>query len=274
MCQQPGGDFLNYVDKNLEFTEQNQEVNLDDSNGRAIWALGYITTLHNFLPAELIAETAEIINRALPHIRSMHSTRAMAFSIKGLYNYYSARKPAEIKPVIKTLAERIKAMYKHEADTTWNWYESYLTYGNSVLPESMLYAWRITGDEKYKKVAYESFDFLLSKIFNERGIEVISNRGWLKKGEKQAKYGEQPIDVAYTILALAQFYKDSGDEKYHDMMVTAFNWFLGHNRLNQIVYNPCTGGCYDGLEEDHVNLNQGAESVASYLMARFALEGK
>ena len=273
MCQQPGGDFLNYVDKNLQFTDQNQEVNLDDSNGRAIWALGYITTLHEILPADLIEETISIINRALPHIHSMHSTRSMAFSIKGLYHYYSAQKVAEVKPVIQTLAERIKAMYKHEAGTTWNWFESYLTYGNSIMPEAMLYAWRITGDKKYKKVAYESFDFLLSKIFNERGIEVISNRGWLQKGDKQAKYGEQPIDVAYTIMALAEFYEDSGNESYHDKMVTAFNWFLGHNRLNQIVYNPCTGGCYDGLEEDHVNLNQGAESVASYLMARFAMEG-
>jgi hypothetical protein len=55
-------------------------------------------------------------------------------------------------------------------------------------------------------------------------------------------------------------------------METAFNWFLGNNRLHQIVYNPCTGGCYDGLEETHVNLNQGAESTVSYLMARLTIE--
>ena len=55
-------------------------------------------------------------------------------------------------------------------------------------------------------------------------------------------------------------------------MNTAFNWFLGNNRLHQIIYNPCTGGCYDGLEETHVNLNQGAESTVSYLMARLTME--
>ena len=55
-------------------------------------------------------------------------------------------------------------------------------------------------------------------------------------------------------------------------MNTAFEWFLGKNHLNQIVYNPKTGGCYDGLEENHVNLNQGAESTVSYLMARLVFE--
>ncbi len=62
------------------------------------------------------------------------------------------------------------------------------------------------------------------------------------------------------------------DEDYRMKMETAFNWFLGNNRLHQIIYNPCTGGCYDGLEETHVNLNQGAESTVSYLMARLTVE--
>jgi hypothetical protein len=26
-----------------------------------------------------------------------------------------------------------------------------------------------------------------------------------------------------------------------------------NNHLHQIIYNPCTGGCYDGLEENYVN---------------------
>jgi hypothetical protein len=84
--------------------------------------------------------------------------------------------------------------------------------------------------------------------------------------------GEQPIDVAYTILALSTFYDAFKDEKYLKKMKIAFDWFLGKNHLNHIIYNPCTGGCYDGLEEDYINLNQGAESTVSYLMARLTLE--
>ena len=55
-------------------------------------------------------------------------------------------------------------------------------------------------------------------------------------------------------------------------METAFNWFLGSNRLHQIMYNPCTSGCYDGLEDAYVNINQEAEATISYLMARLTIE--
>ncbi len=73
-------------------------------------------------------------------------------------------------------------------------------------------------------------------------------------------------------MTLSKFYDAFADEDYLIKMETAFNWFLGNNRLHQIIYNPCTGGCYDGLEETHVNLNQGAESTISYLMARLTVD--
>ena len=163
-------------------------------------------------------------------------------------------------------------MYKHESCEKWEWFEGYLTYANSILPEAMLYAWLLTGETIYKEIALTSLNFLLSKTFNENGIEVISNKNWLQKGQKAEHIGEQPIDVAYTIMTLSKFYEVFRDNIYLENLLTAFDWFLGKNRLHQIIYNPCTGGCYDGLEETHVNLNQGAESTVSYLMARFTIE--
>ena len=51
-CLQPEGYFLNYVDENKKFTKQNSE-NLADSNGRAIWALGYLVSISDLLPPQL-----------------------------------------------------------------------------------------------------------------------------------------------------------------------------------------------------------------------------
>ena len=271
-CQQPDGKFLNYIDKNNQFTDQNSEVNLDDSNGRAIWSLGYIISLIGQLPVEILAEADRIIEKAIPNLVSIHSTRSMAFAIKGIYYYHRTIKSPENVNLVKEFADRMVEMYKYESDTKWEWFESYLTYGNTILPEAMLYAWLLTGDVVYKDIAISSFNFVLSQTFNENGIEVISNKKWLQKGQQMEQFGEQPIDVAYTIMALSKFYDVFGIEEYRLKLEIAFNWFLGENRLHQIIYNPCTGGCYDGLEEKQVNLNQGAESTVSYLMSRLTIE--
>jgi uncharacterized protein YyaL (SSP411 family) len=196
----------------------------------------------------------------------------MGFVIKGLCYSNQIKKSVANSQLIKELANRMVQMYRHEAMKGWEWFESYLTYGNSILPEALLSAYAETGEPSYKEIAKSSFDFLLSVMFDEERIKVVSNQGWHHKGVLSNKFGEQPVDVAYTILALGRFYDIFEDPAYLKKMETAFNWFLGKNHLHQIIYNPCTGGCYDGLEEHHINLNQGAESTVSYLLARLTVE--
>jgi len=271
-CQQPKGNFLNYMDKVKRFTSQNVITNLDDSNGRAIWALGYILSLKELLPDEIRFKAALLFERSMHNMAGIHSTRAMAFAIKGLFYYQNATPKPDVLEMLVLLSDRLFQMYKSESSKDWQWFESYLTYANSILPEAMLYAWLITGNKAYEETAVNSLQFLLSKTFNKNGIEVISNRKWLLKGEYAEPFGEQPIDVAYTIMTLNAFFNVFKKEEYRLKIITAFNWFLGENRLHQIVYNPSTGGCYDGLEEYNVNLNQGAESTLSYLMARITIE--
>lgn len=270
-CQQPDGSFLNYADVNKKFTDQNTNENLEDSCGRGMWALGYVISLANILPAEMITKAENIFQTTLPLTKNMYSTRAMAFVIKGLYYYNRHVKDTDTLIYMKMFADRMVQMYRHEADENWKWFEGYLTYANSVLPEALLLCYAITGNEVYGEVAKESFDFLLSHTFDKDSINIISNRSWLVKGGKRERFGEQPIDVAYTILALRKFHDIYKSEEYLNKMEIAFNWFLGNNHLQHIIYNPCTGGCFDGLEEHSVNLNQGAESTVSYAMARLTI---
>ena len=270
-CQQGDGRFLNYVDENGNFTRQNDDANLADANGRAVWALGYLVSLRELLPVALVEEAISIIQKTLPNVVRVYSTRAMAFIIKGLYYSNLKNEDDTCTVLISLLADRLLQMYRHEASDKWRWFESYLTYGNSLLPEAMLCAWLATGTLEYKNIAKSSFDFLITKIFDGNTIKAISNKFWLIRGneKEQARLGgEQPIEIAYTIMALDKFINVFNSLEYLDKLRNAFSWFLGNNHLHRIVYNPCTGGCYDGLEEHNVNLNQGAESTLSYLISR------
>lgn len=276
-CQRNNGLFLNYVSEEQKFTKQNSEVNLEDSNGRAIWALGYAFNLMEEgidLDISFLQNMTASIKQFNQKVEHFKSPRALAFTIKGLYFFNLKWNDIKINNIINDAANKLAELYDFHSEKDWNWFEPYLTYANSVLPESLLYAWRVTDDNRFKLIAKESFDFLLTKLFKDDTMRVISNQNWLMKGFEEDAYvgGEQPIDVAYTILALKQFNMVFPFEDYDEKMEIAFSWFLGNNQLKQIIYNPCTGGCHDGLEEHNVNLNQGAESTVSYLLSRFAFE--
>ncbi|WP_289292663.1 MULTISPECIES: glycosyltransferase [Bacteroides] len=271
-CQQPDGSFLNYIDKNHTFTNQNKVVGLEDSNGRGIWALGYFIFYGRLFPDSWVEEARVVLQNTFQQIRWMKSLRSIAFALKGLY-YYNLMYPSdEVQELIRLSADKLARCYRLTAKGKWNWFETYLTYDNSILPEAMLLAYLATEDDTYKTIARKSFDFLLEKLFPEDHIRVVSNQGWMHKEKECHKYGEQPVDVAGCVIALSVFYRVFPEEEYLIRQRIAFNWFLGHNQLHQIVYNPATGGCYDGLEENNVNLNQGAESTTCYLMARMSLE--
>ncbi len=273
-CFQTNGYFLNYVNEDQKFTKQNSE-NLEDANGRAIWALGYLIAMKSIVPLNLYNDTLITLDLALKNVHTIHSTRAMAFIIKGIYYSDLTYHSSTNINLLNQFTDKLVQMYQHEKNDNWFWFESYLTYANSILPEAMLCAYLSTGNSMYKEIAEKSFGFLLSKIFTNNTIKVISNKGWLKNTEELNPTilgGEQPIDVAYTIIALHKFYTVFEDKKYLEKMKIGFSWFHGNNHLSQIIYNPCTGGCYDGLEDHYINLNQGAESTVSYLMARLTME--
>lgn len=273
-CQLDNGTFLNYVNKYGVFTEQNEEVNLQDANGRCIWALGSFIALESKLPTPLqliIKQAKDSFDRFIKNIHEFHSPRALAFYIKGVYKRFSTE--TNFTMDVKSVAQKLANMYLHESKGNWKWYESYMTYGNSVLPEAMLMAYCMTNEGQYKTIALESFDFLLNQLYRGGKFNIISNLTWLNKGDSvddMPKGGQQPIDVAYTILALKTFDSYFPDRGYDKKMHVAFNWFLGKNHLNQSVYNHSTKGCHDGIENNNINLNQGAESTISYLMSRLA----
>ncbi|MFA5298099.1 MAG: glycosyl transferase family 1, partial [Lutibacter sp.] len=251
---------------------KNDYVNLEDSNARAIWALGTVISLKKHLPEIIVNRARLCFLNSSQWLGNILSPRAIGFVIKGLYLYYTAEQDKNAISIIEKLSKNLITNYDINAIKDWKWFENYLTYANSILPEAMLYSYLVTGNKSYKRVAIESFDFLLSKMFVNDHFKVISNKGWYQKDTIPNQYGEQPIDVSYTIQTLAVFYNIFQDPKYKSMMQTAFNWFLGKNHLNQIMYDPNTGGCYDGLEKENVNLNQGAESTVCYLTAHIIME--
>ena len=133
-------------------------------------------------------------------------------------------------------------------------------------------AYATTGDKKYLNVGKNTLDFLIEKSTIKDIFMPIGQAGWYHQSGRRYKYDQQPEEVRAIVYALKAGYEVTGDESYHQLMRKAFYWFLGDNSLHQVVYDQSTGGCYDGVGRKVINLNQGAESTISYLIARLAFD--
>ena len=84
---------------------------------------------------------------------------------------------------------------------------------------------------------------------------------------ERAQFDQQPIEAHATVSACIEAYHATEDPAWLQEARLAFEWFLGGNDLGLDLYDAKTGGCCDGLQEDRVNLNQGAESTLAFLLA-------
>ena len=266
-AQKENGIFHNLLDYERKFLD---EEGSEDSYGRALMASGFVVS--SSVPENIRATAKFIFDNAVRSVYQLKFLRAKAFSIIGLYHYFKKYKNKDIVEKAKMLADSLADAYRENSANEWKWFEPYLTYSNGKLPESMFLAHSITKDKKYLEIAKESLDFLSKTLIVNGKLVLIGNRGWYYKEGERAFYDQQPVDAASMVHSFLTAYKITKRKAYYSNAVLAFNWFLGKNSLNQMIYDEATGGCFDGLSQDTLNLNQGAESTISYLLARLSLE--
>ena len=95
----------------------------------------------------------------------------------------------------------------------------------------------------------------------------IGSQGFYRRGGEKARFDQQPVEAGAAVSACLEAFRATGDDRWVKEAWSAFNWFLGDNDLQIVVYDASTGGCRDGLHPDRANENQGAESTLSFLMA-------
>lgn len=180
----------------------------------------------------------------------------------------------DFKKTARRLSEELITSYEKNSSSSWKWFEDKITYDVGRLPWALFWAYSVFGNEKYLNVAKESLDFLLEQIYSKK-LDCFSfpgYRGWFDKKGSKSIFGQQPIEAGSVVEACTEAFAVTKEEKYLDWARKALAWYHGRNILGSEMVDQDTGGVYDGLEEEGVNLNQGAESILSYLLARLSFE--
>lgn len=258
------GRFRNFMSDDHRWLDL---VGSQDSHGRALWGLGEVVAQLHGDPRSTMA--ADLFRKALPAVETFFYPRSISFTLIGIQAYLTVfNNDSKARKIFKLLADRLYQRYRHFATDDWPWFEDKLTYDNAKLPHALLLSGSWLGSDGMIDAGLRALEWLM-EIQTEDGYQApIGNRGWYRRGGEKARFDQQPIDAHATVHACHAAYTLTGEGIWLHRMMTGFDWFLGHNHLNRPVFDAITGGCRDGLEPDHINLNQGAESTLAWLMSR------
>ena len=262
------GRFRNFMTYTRQWTE---EVGSEDSHGRALWGLGKAVAFFDN-PGHMAMSVA-LFNQALKAAEHFNWPRAIAFTLVGIHAYlHKFSGDSEVRRVREILANKLFNQFRNNVTEDWPWLENALNYANGKLPHALLLSGQWMQRSDMVEMGLKSLKWLLT-IQTEDGYFVpIGNNGWYEQGGPKARFDQQPIEANAMIEACVEAYNITRDKTWIDNTVTCFNWYLGYNDLNMLLYDPKTGGCRDGLMADGINQNEGAESTLAWLLSLMTLQ--
>lgn len=243
------------------------EKGSEDSQGRAIWALGIGVGRSPYRSFQMMA--GQLFALALPPVTEFTSPRAWAFSLIGIHEYLRRLSgDSMVKQTRDTLTSRLMDLFEAHAKPDWCWFEDQLSYDNAKLSHALILTGQATGQAAVLDRGLQTLRWLTEVQTSEKGhFRPIGSNGFYRRGGTRASFDQQPIEAQATVSACLEAYRATSDFRWYEHAQCAFDWFTGWNDLGLELYSPETGGCRDGLHVDRINRNQGAESTLAFLLS-------
>lgn len=230
----------------------------DDCWGRCLWGLG---TAAAHSDNGLIRRLSVVQFERAAHGRSTWP-RAMAFAAIGAAELLAVE-PGNVA-ARKLIGDYAAGLAAPTGDSAWPWPEPRLSYANAVLAEAMIAAGGARDDAALSQRGLELLAWLIEQETIDGHLSPTPVGGWAA-GEPRPGFDQQPIEVSSLADACARAAVVDAAALWPDTVRAAAAWFQGDNDAGAVMWDTATGGGFDGLHPDGVNLNQGAESTLALL---------
>ena len=260
----PSGRFRNFLSYSRQWQERQGS---EDSQGRAIWALGAVVGRANDPGKQSLA--GDLFHASLPIVTTFSSPRAWAYALLGIDEYSRAFQGDSTMEARRVeLSDRLLDMFRRTSGEDWAWFEDSVTYCNARLSQALIVSGAARNRKDMVDAGLRSLGWLSSVQSAADGdFAAIGSNGFYSRGATAATFDQQPVEACGMVSAAFEAHRLTGSPRWAEIGRRAFNWFLGQNHLHQWLYDTSTGGCRDGLHAERANQNQGAEATLSFLMA-------
>jgi len=237
------------------------EAGTGDWWGRALWALG-TAAQHATTPAlRHFAHEAF----TLAATQTSTSPRALAFATMGAAELFVADPHHHGGHAV---GEAFVRWYVSTLDPdAWPWPEERLAYSNAIIGNALIAAGHHSGQLIVVHHGLALLDWLFDIQTIDGHLSVIPVGG-AGPGDRRPRFDQQPVEVARLADACVRAFSATFDQRWLERLELCARWFDGHNDLGEPMWNPNSGGGFDGLTPNGPNLNQGAESTLAVITTR------
>jgi hypothetical protein len=193
--------------------------------------------------------------------RSPHR-RAMAFAALGAAELLAVE-PRHLR-ARQLLADTVENIGPVNPDATWPWPEERLSYANAAVAEALIAAGSLLERPAVLTDGLALLRWLLDRQLVDGHLSLVPVGG-AGRNDSAPRFDQQPIEVAALADACARAATLTGDDDWRRGVELARDWFDGRNDVGTPMWDPITGGGFDGLTPDGPNLNQGAESTLALI---------
>ncbi|MFN7163656.1 MAG: glycosyltransferase [Hyphomonas sp.] len=241
----------------------------EDSNGRALWSLGW--TVRTCQEQELRTWAEGLYDRTAGHLISLDSPRARAFVMLAAIENLAARPGHRVSlELVEAGAQRLFQLSEN-ATRDWHWFEPVLAYDNARLCQALIEAGRILGRRSYLEKGLETLSWLSARQRSANGLFRPVGSDSFGREQEQQPFDQQPLEAWATIDAAAAAFRATRNPAWIADAQTAWKWFLGENDRGAVIADIDTGRCWDGLTPRGINRNSGAESILAFQLAYYSM---
>jgi hypothetical protein len=253
----PHGDCRNRRSADGTWTS---ESSTEDCWGRSLWGLGTAAASAQF---SIAGPGLSLFERGAEQ-RSQYP-RAMAFAALGaaaVLGVDSTNRAAR-----SLLSDIADVTLKARSDRAWPWPEPRLYYANALLPDAMIAVGVALERPELVVRGLDLLGWLLARETRDGHLSVTPAEG-SGPGDVGPSFDQQPIEVSTMADACARALSVDDSPKWLEAIGMANAWFDGDNDAKVMMWDPETGGGYDGLHADVANKNEGAESTLALVSTR------
>lgn len=244
----------------------------NDSNGRAIWALGIAAANASSIGVQDWATS--MFGEAIDHLAAIDSPRAKAFKILGSVAVQNSLPVHDgLRAFMTEWGERLVQLHKDTNRADWNWFEPVLAYDNARLPEALIRAGILLRRDDFLETGLQTLAWLDAIQTSPTGnFSAIGSDSFCRPFTQPLPHDQQPLEAASMVDACDAAFLATGNAIWQERAINAYRWFLGKNENALTVGDVKTGRCFDALTPTGVNRNQGAESLLAFHLATLSIQ--